>query len=78
MRKIFFTLSYAILSVIAFSYEIIGKSYEENPENLLKTVAVDVDNSGNVYLVDYLSGKIYNIILDKNNQLWFRDYSKKQ
>ena len=55
MRNLFFVLSYTILSVIAFSYEIIGKSYEENPENLLKTVAIDVDNSGNVYLVDYLS-----------------------
>lgn len=64
MRNLFFVLSYTILSVIAFSYEIIGKSYEENPENLLKTVAIDVDNSGNVYLVDYLSGKI--LILDAN------------
>jgi hypothetical protein len=64
MRYISFLFYYCIVVTFLFSFEIIEKSYEENPEKILKPISIDIDNSGNVYLIDYFSGKT--VIYDKN------------
>lgn len=58
MIKKTFLFIYFLITASLFSYEIIGKSFEENPENILKAVSIDTDSSGNVYLLDNISGKI--------------------
>lgn len=64
MKKSSFLFIYFIITLTVFSFEIIEKSYEDNPENLLKPISIDIDNSGNIYLIDYFSGK--SVVYDSN------------
>lgn len=43
---------------VTYSYDQIGKYYEDNIQNVILASAIETDQNGNVYIADYSGGKI--------------------
>ena len=63
MKKTVILLIMLINISVTYSYDQIGKYYEDNIQNVILASAIETDQNGNVYIADYSGGKI--VILDK-------------